>query len=132
MIHEAVSNALKHAHPSHISIQINATTSGLQMVVTDDGQGFAFRGRLEHEELARANIGPVSLRERGDAQRTSGGGIDADGIAGGDRDPDRRPRRVAGSGLDEALLLRAERQLEPSIHAELLVDVVQVRLDRAF
>ncbi len=64
MIHEGVSNALKHAQPSRVSIDVETTGAGLQVVVTDDGCGFAFRGRLEHEELARANAGPVSLRER--------------------------------------------------------------------
>ena len=64
MIHEAVSNALKHTRASRVSIDVAATPSGLKVVVTDDGQGFAFRGRIEHEELAGANVGPVSLRER--------------------------------------------------------------------
>jgi signal transduction histidine kinase len=33
-------------------------------VVSDDGRGFPFRGRLEHDELVSANVGPLSLRER--------------------------------------------------------------------
>jgi signal transduction histidine kinase len=64
MIHEAVSNALKHARSSQVSIDVEATASDLRIVVADNGHGFAFRGRLEHKELVRTNAGPVSLRDR--------------------------------------------------------------------
>jgi signal transduction histidine kinase len=64
MVHEGVSNALRHAHPSHVVVDVEGTSSLLTIIVSDDGQGFPFRGRLEHEELLRANAGPVSLRER--------------------------------------------------------------------
>ena len=64
LIHEAVSNALKHARATQVSIDVQATPSGLTIAVADNGRGFAFRGRVEHEELAGAHVGPVSLRER--------------------------------------------------------------------
>ncbi len=37
---EAVSNAVRHANPSHIHIELNGNGNALQLVVTDDGQGF--------------------------------------------------------------------------------------------
>jgi signal transduction histidine kinase len=64
MIHEAVSNALKHAGATQVSIDVDATPSSLTVVVVDDGRGFAFLGRVEHEELTGANVGPISLRQR--------------------------------------------------------------------
>ena len=64
MIHEATSNALKHAHASQVSIHVDVSRVGLTIVVADDGRGFAFRGRLEHEALMGAGVGPASLRER--------------------------------------------------------------------
>jgi len=64
MIHEGVSNALKHGHPSRVSIDLETHDSQLKVVIQDDGLGFPFRGRLEHEELAAFTAGPVSLRER--------------------------------------------------------------------
>jgi signal transduction histidine kinase len=64
MIHEGVSNALRHGHPSRVSIEVETAESQLRVAITDDGLGFPFRGRLEHEELAGFSAGPVSLRER--------------------------------------------------------------------
>ncbi|GAB2544899.1 sensor histidine kinase [Spirosoma aerophilum] len=37
---EAVSNAIKHAKPSHIHIELNDRGTTLQLLVSDDGQGF--------------------------------------------------------------------------------------------
>lgn len=65
MIREAVINALKHGHPSRVTIDVQRDGDGpLRVAVADDGRGFPFRGRLEHEDLVAANAGPMSLRER--------------------------------------------------------------------
>jgi signal transduction histidine kinase len=64
MVHEAIVNALKHAHPSRVAITIDTSEAELHVSIADDGRGFPFRGRLDHERLIAANAGPVSLRER--------------------------------------------------------------------
>lgn len=65
MIHEAVINALKHAHPSRVSVAVQAEDAGqLRILVTNDGKGFPFTGRLEHDALVRSDAGPLSLRDR--------------------------------------------------------------------
>lgn len=65
VVREAVVNALKHAHPSRVSVDVvHEPPLWLRVTVSDDGRGFPFRGRLEHDELVAANAGPVSLRER--------------------------------------------------------------------
>jgi signal transduction histidine kinase len=65
LVREAVVNALKHAQPSRVSVDIERLDPGtLRVVVADDGRGFPFRGRRTHDELQAANSGPVSLRER--------------------------------------------------------------------
>jgi signal transduction histidine kinase len=65
LVREAVVNALKHAHPSRVSVDVQAHGADhLRVVVSDDGRGFPFQGRLEHDELVKAGVGPVSLRER--------------------------------------------------------------------
>jgi signal transduction histidine kinase len=64
MIHEGVSNALKHGHPSRVAIEVETSEAHLKVVIADDGLGFPFRGRLDHEELKAFSAGPVSLRER--------------------------------------------------------------------
>jgi signal transduction histidine kinase len=65
MIHEAVINALKHAHPSRVSVDVQAADARqLRIVVVDDGRGFPFTGRLEHDALVKSGSGPLSLRDR--------------------------------------------------------------------
>jgi signal transduction histidine kinase len=64
MVHEAVINALKHGHPSRVAVVIEAVDAGLSITVTDDGRGFPFRGRLEHDALLESDAAPVSLRDR--------------------------------------------------------------------
>jgi signal transduction histidine kinase len=64
MIHEGVSNALKHGHPSRVSVDVETNESRLKVIIADDGLGFPFQGRLDHDELAGFTAGPVSLRER--------------------------------------------------------------------
>jgi signal transduction histidine kinase len=65
MIHEAVINALKHAHPSRISVDVEAGDARqLRIVVADDGHGFPFTGRMDHDALVHSDAAPRSLRDR--------------------------------------------------------------------
>jgi signal transduction histidine kinase len=64
MIHEAIVNALKHGHPSRVSVAVQKNGDALRLVVQDDGRGFAFVGRLEHPALVASDAGPSSLRDR--------------------------------------------------------------------
>jgi len=65
MVREAVVNALQHAHPSRVSVDVQRDDGGpLRIVVSDDGRGFPFRGRVDQSQLDASNVGPVSLRER--------------------------------------------------------------------
>jgi signal transduction histidine kinase len=64
MVHEAIVNALKHGGPSEVTVDVLASDGTLRIVVTDDGRGFAFTGRVGHAQLTRTNTGPISLRER--------------------------------------------------------------------
>jgi signal transduction histidine kinase len=83
MIHEAVINALKHARPSRVTVEVRAGYSGvLQILVVDDGHGFPFTGRLEHDALAESGSGPLSLRDR---VTTLGGKLSIDSGPGGTR-----------------------------------------------
>jgi signal transduction histidine kinase len=64
MCQEATINALKHGHPSRVSISVAASDSEVRLTVVDDGRGFPFTGRVEHDALMARNVGPVTLRER--------------------------------------------------------------------
>ena len=64
MCQEATINALKHAHPTRVSIAVAASDGDVRLTVVDDGRGFPFSGRHEHDALVQRNLGPVTLRER--------------------------------------------------------------------
>jgi signal transduction histidine kinase len=67
MCQEATINALKHAHPTRVSIAVAAGDDDIRLTVVDDGRGFPFSGRIDHEALVARNVGPVTLRERATA-----------------------------------------------------------------
>jgi signal transduction histidine kinase len=64
MVHEGVSNALKHSHPSRVAVDVDAEDAHVRVRIVDDGLGFSFRGRLEHDELEGSTAIPVTLRDR--------------------------------------------------------------------
>jgi signal transduction histidine kinase len=64
MCQEATINALKHAHPTRVSISVAASDADVRLTVVDDGRGFPFSGRFDHDALVEEDIGPVTLRER--------------------------------------------------------------------
>jgi len=67
MCQEATINALKHAHPSRVSISVAASDGEVRLTVVDDGRGFPFSGRFDHDALVEEDLGPVTLRERASA-----------------------------------------------------------------
>jgi signal transduction histidine kinase len=64
MAHEAIVNAVKHAQPTRISVDVQIDGPLLRLVVGDDGSGFSFRGRHAHQALVEMQLGPASLLER--------------------------------------------------------------------
>ncbi|MVM35793.1 histidine kinase [Spirosoma sp. HMF4905] len=50
---EAVSNAVRHANPSHIHIELKERGNSLQLVVSDDGQGFRVPRKNQVNELMK-------------------------------------------------------------------------------
>lgn len=83
LVREAVINALKHARPTRVAVDVEPEGGDrLRVVVTDDGRGFPFRGRLDQDQLAERNAGPVSLRER---VASIGGSLVVDSTPGGSR-----------------------------------------------
>lgn len=64
LVHEALTNAVRHAGASALRAELFFNEDVLHIVVVDDGKGFAFRGRYKDEALAKLKTGPVTLRER--------------------------------------------------------------------
>ncbi len=64
MIHEAAVNALKHAQPSRVAVDVEPVDGRLRIAVTDDGHGFPFKGHYDHAALTATDVGPRSLVDR--------------------------------------------------------------------
>ena len=64
LVHEAVTNAVRHSGGSDIRVELGSTDRHVRLVVTDNGRGFPFVGELDQSMLAARAIGPRSLRER--------------------------------------------------------------------
>jgi signal transduction histidine kinase len=64
MLHEAIVNALQHAHPSRVSVSVEHKAGELRLSIVDDGRGFPFHERLNHAALVDRNLGPATLRDR--------------------------------------------------------------------
>ena len=94
MVHEAVANALKHASPANVLVDISSDEERLRVSVTDDGRGFGFEGHYDHETLERNNLGPVTLRERA---ATLGGKLSIESSKAGSRVELLLPVRSEGS-----------------------------------
>lgn len=56
IVHEALSNALRHGHPKHISVALTRVLGGVQVTVRDDGAGFQVQERLEPEHHGLSNM----------------------------------------------------------------------------
>jgi signal transduction histidine kinase len=96
MVHEAVVNALKHGDPSRIRVDLDVDNGTLRIIVADDGHGFPFLGRFDHDALADARLGPASLRDRA---ASLGGRLTIDSHASGSRVEIALPVVSAGVGV---------------------------------
>ncbi|MFZ5787083.1 MAG: sensor histidine kinase, partial [Acidobacteriota bacterium] len=90
---EAVTNALRHAEATRISVLLERHEGAVVLVVEDNGTGFD-----EREALQRGRLGLIGMRERAEAL---GGKMVVESavgtgttvfveVPGGDSDPDRR------------------------------------------
>jgi signal transduction histidine kinase len=64
IVHEALSNAARHAAASTVRVDLGLSDFRLRIAISDNGHGFLFKGRHDHEALSALNLGPVSIRER--------------------------------------------------------------------
>ena len=72
---EALTNAAKHAHASHITVTVEATADELRVEVTDDGRGFtpdSLLNRAGRERDSGAGVGLFGMEERA---RLAGGAL---------------------------------------------------------
>jgi signal transduction histidine kinase len=64
IVQEALVNVRKHSKARQVLVRLNSAAEHWQLVIEDDGSGFAFSGRLTQAELDSLGKGPVVIRER--------------------------------------------------------------------
>ena len=64
ILQEALVNIRRHSGARHVHARIESDSSAWSFIITDDGCGFGFTGRLTQQELETRNIGPRVIRER--------------------------------------------------------------------
>jgi signal transduction histidine kinase len=72
IVREALNNVRKHSKASEVSIVIEASDNGVDLIVEDDGSGFPFSGAYTLDELEILRLGPRSIKRR---VRTLGGDL---------------------------------------------------------
>jgi signal transduction histidine kinase len=72
IVREALNNVRKHSKASQVSIVIESSEDGVDMIVEDDGSGFPFSGAYTLDELEILRLGPRSIKRR---VRTLGGDL---------------------------------------------------------
>src|SRR5690606_21292576 len=64
IVREAVANAVRHGGARRVQVTAMEKDGRLAVQIDDNGRGFAFEGKADAEDLARAGAAPRSLRER--------------------------------------------------------------------
>lgn len=63
IVQEALTNIVKHAAAEHVSVIVERTHAGIQLIVEDDGQGFDADATMQRAR-AQARLGIAGMRER--------------------------------------------------------------------
>jgi signal transduction histidine kinase len=64
LVHEALINVARHAGASVARLEVAVRSGRVHIDVSDDGRGFAFKGRHDHSTLLARQLGPATLMER--------------------------------------------------------------------
>lgn len=64
IVQEALVNVRKHSGAHNVIVSFTRNAAGWKLVIDDDGKGFDFSGRLNHEQLDALRRGPVVIKER--------------------------------------------------------------------
>jgi signal transduction histidine kinase len=64
LVHEALVNVARHAGASVARLEVAVRSGRVHIDISDDGHGFAFKGRHDHPTLLARDLGPATLMER--------------------------------------------------------------------
>ncbi len=70
IVQEALTNVRKHSRARSVTIQVMSTEDHGRIKITDDGQGFPFKGRFTLAQLDARDLGPRGIKERVRAMRS--------------------------------------------------------------
>ena len=79
IVQEALVNVLKHSDARSVILRLTAQDGVYRLVISDDGRGFDFVGRLTYAELEAERKGPRIIRER---VRAIGGELTIESLPG--------------------------------------------------
>jgi signal transduction histidine kinase len=64
LLREAVANAVRHGGAGRVEIEVAASSTDLELAISDDGRGFPAEGEFDFATLRADRIGPRSMVER--------------------------------------------------------------------
>jgi len=100
IVHEGLVNSARHAQASRVWAAVSYASDRVEVVVGDDGHGFAFHGRLDLAALTDLGAGPMTLMHR---VESLGGTLTVESSAGGSRIEITLPVAAGTAGLREVV-----------------------------
>lgn len=64
IVQEALMNVRRHSGAANVLVSLASEIGRIRIAVDDDGHGFPFEGRWDHDALDAARRGPVVIKER--------------------------------------------------------------------
>jgi len=64
IVQEGLVNVRKHSGARHVLVRLGSNAERWNLVIEDDGKGFPFAGRFNHEEMEEMGKGPMIIKER--------------------------------------------------------------------
>jgi two-component system nitrate/nitrite sensor histidine kinase NarX len=64
IVQESLVNVRKHSSAKHALVRLTSGGESWNLIVEDDGKGFPFAGRYNHQQMEEAGKGPTIIKER--------------------------------------------------------------------
>ena len=64
IVQEGLVNVRKHSGARHALVRLGSSGDRWNLTIEDDGKGFPFSGRLDHEQMEEVGKGPMIIKER--------------------------------------------------------------------
>jgi len=100
IVHEGLVNSARHAQATRAWARVRCTNDRVEVVLGDDGHGFAFHGRLDMAALRDLGTGPRTLMQRVESR---GGTLTVESSAEGSRIEVTLPLAAGGAGLRDVV-----------------------------